>query len=159
MLRGEAFNEQRFEIFGRFFETRRLSRVGVVRHGSVLLEFIILSERKNYRLFPIPVSKAAKNWFDSSKQGFYTAFIGSRHMTIKLTPEQEQAIQNAIKSGVVRSVDEFIDTAIALLPQGKTQSNGSRQAAVRGMEEFGEKYRLSLGEPITRKLMHEGHRY
>ena len=80
-------------------------------------------------------------------------------MTIKLTSEQEQAIQNAIKNGVVRSVDEFIDTAIALLPRGKTQGNDSRQKAVRDMEEFGEKYRLSLGEPITRKLMHEGHRY
>ncbi|MGB9464590.1 MAG: hypothetical protein WBR10_05715 [Candidatus Acidiferrum sp.] len=83
-------------------------------------------------------------------------------MTIKLTPEQEQAIQNAIKSGVVRSVDEFIETAIALLPQGpqgKDQTGRSRQAAVRGMEEFGEKYRLSLGEPVTRKLLHESHRY
>jgi Arc/MetJ-type ribon-helix-helix transcriptional regulator len=80
-------------------------------------------------------------------------------VTIKLTPEQEQAIQNAIKSGVVRSVGEFIDTAIALLPQGKDQTDSSRRAAVRGMEEFGEKYHLSLGEPITRKLLHEGHRY
>ena len=80
-------------------------------------------------------------------------------MTIKLTPEQEQAIQNAIKNGVVRSVDEFIDTAIALLPQGKDQTHSSRQAAVRGMEEVGETYHLSLGEPITRKLLHEGHRY
>ena len=80
-------------------------------------------------------------------------------MTIKLTPEQEQAIQKAIKSGVVRSVEEFIDTAIALLPQGKDRTNGSRLEAVRSMEEFGEKYRLSLGEPITRKLFHESHRY
>ena len=80
-------------------------------------------------------------------------------MTIKLTPEQEQAIQNAIKSGAVRSVDEFIDTAIELLPRGNGQTDSSRQAAVRAMEEFGEKYHLSLGEPITRKLVHEGHRY
>jgi Arc/MetJ-type ribon-helix-helix transcriptional regulator len=80
-------------------------------------------------------------------------------MTIKLTPEQEEGIQRAIKSGVVRSVDEFIETAIALLPQAKHQNGGSRQEAVRDMLEFGEKYRLSLGEPITRKLMHEGHRY
>jgi len=79
-------------------------------------------------------------------------------MTIKLTPEQEEAIQRAIESGVVRSVDEFIETAIALLPQAKEQNGGSRQAAVRDMEEFGEKYRLSLGEPITRKLLHEGYR-
>lgn len=80
-------------------------------------------------------------------------------MTIKLTPEQEEAVQNAIKRGVVRSVDEFIATAIALLPQGIGQTNGSREAAVRDMEEFGEKYHLSFGEPVTRKLLHEGHRY
>lgn len=80
-------------------------------------------------------------------------------MTIKLTPEQEEAVQNAIKRGVVRSVDEFIAAAIALLPQGKGQTSSSREAAVRGMEEFGKKYHLSFGEPVTRKLLHEGHRY
>lgn len=83
-------------------------------------------------------------------------------MTIHLSPEQERAIQQAIKKGFVRSVDEFIDKAIALLPQAtpaKDQSGNSRLEAVRRMEEFAEKYHLSLGEPITRKLMHEGHRY
>lgn len=34
-----------------------------------------------------------------------------------------------------------------------------REEAVRRMLEFGEKYHLSLGEPITRELLHEGHRY
>jgi hypothetical protein len=34
----------------------------------------------------------------------------------------------------------------------------SRQEAVRRMLEFGDKYRLSLGEPITRESFHEGHR-
>lgn len=80
-------------------------------------------------------------------------------MTIKLTPEQEEAVQNAIKRGVVRSVDEFIATAIALLPEGKRQTGGSRETAVRGMEEFGENYHLSFGEPVTRKLLHDGHRF
>jgi len=35
----------------------------------------------------------------------------------------------------------------------------ARQEAVRRMLEFGEKHHLSLGEPITRELLHEGHRY
>jgi hypothetical protein len=35
----------------------------------------------------------------------------------------------------------------------------SRQEAVRRMLEFGDKYRLSLGESITRELLHEGHRF
>jgi len=74
-------------------------------------------------------------------------------MTVKLSPEQERAIQEAIKSGLIRSVDEFIDSAIAMLPHRKDQSESSRQAAIRRMEEFSEEYHLSL------ELMHEGHRY
>ena len=80
-------------------------------------------------------------------------------MTIELSPEQERAIQKAINDGFVRSVEEFIDVAIAMLPHPKDRSEQSRWEAVRRMEEFSEKYQLSLGEPITRKLLHEGHRY
>ena len=80
-------------------------------------------------------------------------------MTIQLSPEQERVIQEAIRNGVVHSVDEFIDAAIAMLRQPKDQNENSRREAIRRMEEFGEKYHLSFGEPITRKLLHEGHRY
>jgi len=80
-------------------------------------------------------------------------------VTIKLSPEQERAIQQAIKSGFVHSVDEFIDIAIAMLPHSKDYSESSRQSAIRHMEEFAEEYHLSLEEPITRKLLHEGHRH
>jgi Arc/MetJ-type ribon-helix-helix transcriptional regulator len=80
-------------------------------------------------------------------------------MTIEISPEQERAIQEAIKSGFVCSVDEFIDVAIAMLPQSRDHAESSRRAAVRRMEEFAEEYHLSLGEPVTRKLLHEGHRY
>jgi Arc/MetJ-type ribon-helix-helix transcriptional regulator len=75
-------------------------------------------------------------------------------MTIELSPEQERAIQEAIKSGFVRSVDEFIDVAIAMLPQSKDHTESSRRAAVRGMEEFAEEYHLSLGEPINRECLY-----
>ena len=34
-----------------------------------------------------------------------------------------------------------------------------REEAVRLMLEFGEKHHLSLDEPITRALLHEGHRF
>ena len=80
-------------------------------------------------------------------------------MTIRLSPEQERAVQDAIDSGFVGSVDEFIEMAIAMLPQSRNQSEDSRRVAVQQMQEFSEKHRLSLGEPITRKLIHEGHRY
>jgi Arc/MetJ-type ribon-helix-helix transcriptional regulator len=77
-------------------------------------------------------------------------------MTITLTPEQEKAIREAIEVGVLRSVDEFVDMAIHALP--RRERSTTRSDAVRHMLEFGEKHRLSLGEPITRKLLHEGHR-
>jgi hypothetical protein len=79
-------------------------------------------------------------------------------MTIILRPEQEKAIQQALETGLIRSVDEFIDHAIESIPRSK-QPMVSREEAVRRMLEFGEKHKLNLGEPVTRKLMHEGHRY
>jgi hypothetical protein len=78
-------------------------------------------------------------------------------MTIILKPEQERAIQEAIDAGLIRSVDEFIDTAIDALPHSES-GKSSREVAVRCMQEFGEKYRRNLGEPVTRSLLHEGHR-
>jgi Arc/MetJ-type ribon-helix-helix transcriptional regulator len=78
-------------------------------------------------------------------------------MTITLTPDQEQAIRDAIKAGVVRSVDEFIDSAIEALPHGG-QDALSREEAVRRMREFADQHHLNLGEPVTRKLLHDGHR-
>jgi Arc/MetJ-type ribon-helix-helix transcriptional regulator len=78
-------------------------------------------------------------------------------MTITLTPDQEKAVQEAIQAGLVGSIDEFIEVAIQALPH--REGTAARSEAVRRMQEFGEEHRLSLGEPITRKLLHEGHQY
>jgi hypothetical protein len=40
-----------------------------------------------------------------------------------------------------------------------SEIRGDRAEAVRRMLAFGDKYRLSLGEPMTRELLHEGHRF
>ena len=80
-------------------------------------------------------------------------------MTVKLTPEQEQAIRNAIRHGYFRSIEDFIDAAIATIPDFRNQTESSRMSAVREMRDFGEKYNLSFGEIITRRLVHEEHRY
>ena len=64
-------------------------------------------------------------------------------MTIILKPEQEKAIQAAIDAGVIGSVDEFIASAIEALHHGEGASS-TRAEAVRRMQEFGDKYRLSL---------------
>lgn len=76
-------------------------------------------------------------------------------MTITRTPHQEKAIREAIEAGLVESVDEFIETAIEALPRREEDAH-SREEAVRRMREFGEEYRLSLGEPVTKKRLHEG---
>lgn len=39
-------------------------------------------------------------------------------MTITLSPDQEQAVRDAIRAGKVASVDELIERAIAGLPKG-----------------------------------------
>lgn len=81
-------------------------------------------------------------------------------MTIKLNPKQERALQDAIQSGLFRSVDEFLDTAIAGLPHRQPPTGvAQRKEAVRRMQEFGDQHRLSLGGTVTRRLVHEGHRF
>lgn len=84
-------------------------------------------------------------------------------MTIELNPEHERLIAQAIQAGLIQNVEEALDVALETLRgrlEASAASGGSaRQEAVRSMQEFGDKYRLSLGEPITRKLLHEGHRY
>jgi hypothetical protein len=45
-------------------------------------------------------------------------------------------------------------------PANAPASNAERrQEAVRRMLEFGDKHHLSLGEPVTRELLNEGHRF
>ena len=53
-------------------------------------------------------------------------------MTITLEPEQEEAIQAAIRSGAFRSVDEFIDAAIAILANSSAQPLARPPGSARG---------------------------
>jgi hypothetical protein len=77
-------------------------------------------------------------------------------MTIELKPEQEKAVQEAIGAGLIRSIDDFVEIAIAALPRNGGQMS-SRADAIRRMREFGAMHKLNLGERISRKLLHEGH--
>lgn len=79
-------------------------------------------------------------------------------MTIELKPEQERIIQEQLASGHFKSVEEVLDTALASLPQDPRFDRENRREAVRRMIEFGERRKLSLGEPVTREFLHEGHR-
>jgi hypothetical protein len=80
-------------------------------------------------------------------------------MTITLRPEHERAIQQAIENGLIRSVDDLIGSALAALSHPDPRQDSRRQEAIQRMLEFGDSHRLALGEPITRQLLHEGHRY
>ena len=79
-------------------------------------------------------------------------------MTIELKPEQEQIIRQQLASGNFKSVDEVLATALASLPRDRRFDLENRREAVRRMIEFGERRKLSLGEPVTRQFLHEGHR-
>jgi hypothetical protein len=54
-------------------------------------------------------------------------------MGITLTPEQQDVIQQAIQSGLARSVDEFLDSAICALSrrQGGFDREKARRAGAR----------------------------
>ena len=84
-------------------------------------------------------------------------------MTIEIKPEDAQVIQQAITAGLIRNAGEVVDVGLQTL-RGRLETfrNGGESAraeAVRRMGEFGEQYRLSLNQPISRELMHEGHRF
>jgi Arc/MetJ-type ribon-helix-helix transcriptional regulator len=84
-------------------------------------------------------------------------------MTITLTPDQERAIQDAIQSGLIGSVDEFIGTAIEALPCHDRETRRfdpvkAHQAAERIME-LRKGVRLERGNMSLREYAHIGHRY
>jgi Arc/MetJ-type ribon-helix-helix transcriptional regulator len=81
-------------------------------------------------------------------------------MTITLTPNQERVIQDAIRAGHVRSVDEFIDTAIEALPRadGGFDAEKARRAGAR-IREIRRGVTLDLRGMSIRELAHIGHKY
>jgi len=83
--------------------------------------------------------------------------------TLYLKPEVEAGLlARAAASGL--ALEEYLlslaeEAAFQAAPGTAAAQPAAREEAVRRMLEFGEKHHLTLGEPITRKLLHEGHRY
>jgi len=75
-------------------------------------------------------------------------------MTIQLKPCQEQAINSAIRAGAFRSVDEFMDTAIAILTKSPVADASS--AAPRKSRLWELREGLSLGDLKIKELIEEG---
>jgi Arc/MetJ-type ribon-helix-helix transcriptional regulator len=74
-------------------------------------------------------------------------------MTIQLKPGQEQAINAAIRAGAFRSVDEFMDTAIAILTNSPA---ADASAAPRKSRLWELREGLSLGDLTIKELIEEG---
>jgi Arc/MetJ-type ribon-helix-helix transcriptional regulator len=81
-------------------------------------------------------------------------------VSINLTPEQQSAIQKAIRSGLVQSVDEFINFAMVALscPEGNFDEQKARVAGER-IRELRRGVTLNLRGMSIRELAHIGHRY
>ena len=81
-------------------------------------------------------------------------------MSINLTPEQQNVIQKAIQSGLVRSVDEFIHSAMVALSraEGEFDTEKARVAGER-IREIRKGVMLDLRGMSIRELAHIGHKY
>ena len=84
-------------------------------------------------------------------------------VTLHLKPKVEAGLlARAQASGV--ALEEYLlslaeEAAFQEAIHSAALTPGGREEAVRRMLEFGEKHRLTLGETITRDLLHERHRY
>jgi Arc/MetJ-type ribon-helix-helix transcriptional regulator len=76
-------------------------------------------------------------------------------MTITLQPDQERAIEEAIRAGAFRSVDEFIETAIATLPN-YTIAAQPPHAPPRRSRLWELREGLTLGDLSIKELIEEG---
>ena len=84
-------------------------------------------------------------------------------MTINLKPEDTRIINQAIQAGLIHRPDEVVEVGVETLRNRLearlSPGSSAREEAIQRMQEFGDKYRLGLGERITRDLLHEGHRH
>ena len=81
-------------------------------------------------------------------------------MAIDLTPQQKDVIEHAIRSGLVRSVDEFINSAMGTLSrrEGDFDKEKARLAGQR-IRQLRKGITLELGGSSIRDLAHAGHKY
>jgi Arc/MetJ-type ribon-helix-helix transcriptional regulator len=84
-------------------------------------------------------------------------------MNVNLTPEQERIVNDELRSGHFRSVEEVIATALAALRERERisltgNSNGDQESAVREMLNFVAENRVPLQGISVKQLIREGHR-
>jgi Arc/MetJ-type ribon-helix-helix transcriptional regulator len=84
-------------------------------------------------------------------------------MNVNLTPEQERIVNDELRSGHFRSVEEVIATALSALRERERisltgNSNGDQESAVREMLNFVAENRVPLQGISVKQLIREGHR-
>ncbi len=84
-------------------------------------------------------------------------------VTLQLRPEVEAGLLARAQANGM-ALEEYllslVEEAAVSSPQGPNRAGqNAREETVRRILEFGENYRLSPGQPITRQLLHEGHRF
>lgn len=82
-------------------------------------------------------------------------------MNVHLNPEQERIVNDHLKSGQFRSVEEVIAEALSVLHETKLSQagkNGHQEEAVRQMLRFVEENRTPLRDVSVKQLIREGHR-
>lgn len=83
-------------------------------------------------------------------------------VTLHLRPEIEAGLSEQARARGM-SLEEYLlclaEDASDFHSQELDFSGTTRENAVKQMLEFGERYRLTLGEPVSRKMLHEGHRF
>ena len=83
-------------------------------------------------------------------------------LTLHWKPDVEAGLMaRAQASGMAR--EDYLLSLVAEAPlpssQNPNSAKAAREEAVRRMLEFGDKHHLSMGEPVTRALLHDGHRF
>ncbi|MGD1092611.1 MAG: hypothetical protein ABSB35_11560 [Bryobacteraceae bacterium] len=81
-------------------------------------------------------------------------------MAIQLKPEQERRIEEAIQAGLIRSLHDFIETAIKTLPLPEVQFDKEKahRAGAR-IREIRKGVRLDLQGMSIREFAHIRHKY
>jgi Arc/MetJ-type ribon-helix-helix transcriptional regulator len=85
---------------------------------------------------------------------------GGNPVSITLTPDQQDAIEQAIQAGLVGSVDEFIGSAIGSLSRRESEFDPEKaRLAVARIRELRKGVTLDLQGMSLREQAHAGHRY
>jgi hypothetical protein len=78
---------------------------------------------------------------------------------LNLKPEVEASLMAQARTSGMDLEDYLLTLVESAAPSYASAQSGDRAEAVRRMIEFGDKHHLSFGEPITRDLLHEDHRF